>query len=531
MTISSFPVRSGTLLAPVLKQMHLDGARAIFQSRGTLFARLNMNKNNVVGSNILAASNTGRHEGFGGSHATDGTLASTTLGSSIRLADPGFEPYLNRKGQTADFSLRGKISGKEMAQTKNDVGAFIRLSSANVGAGFRDLKYDLNGQLFSDGSGRLGIISSLTAASGIVNVRHPFDRPSAAAATAAITGTNFNHHRIRPGMYVGMVDVSACSAGVAAQSFHNTDTTSPATANAGGHRHFYVSAVSGAAVTLKFPNGTTTLHLDLANGGSGDMVAAVAAGDFLVRSTYRVPVGLTTAETAYSDGTSAAFSPSFHYLTGYRRKDATETNNTHYGAAELIGLPAYCDDGDVYLEMAGSSTPTLGGLEGLAVSSAADWAGYVIEGATPGTSEAGTRLKFMKAINAVEKLGEANTSFLVMHPDTEALMIEEFVHSDVQYQNLGKSNGEEVAEGRIRFQGREVLTDMACPIGTVFTYYEPELEMKMLLELDMVNGDGSNLFRSADHYDYQWAAVMSAQTWAERRNRFAAIYDLSATAW
>ncbi len=521
MTISSFPVRSGTLLAPVLKQMHLDGARAIFQSRGTLFARLNMNKNNVVGSNILAASNTGRHEGFGGSHATDGLAASATLGSSIRLADPGYEPYLNRKGQTADFSLRGKISGKEMAQTKNDVGAFIRLSSANVGAGFRDLKYDLNGQLFSDGSGRLGIISSLvgTGDGGGVNVRHPFDRPSAASSGAATTGTNFNHHRIRPGMYVGILDVSACTAGVANQVFHVTAAGGPNSIVA-GIRHFKVSTVSGATITLTAPGGTA---LDLRADTTGNIDNLVAAGDILVRSTVRSPSEATP--TAYTSNTG------FHYLTGYRRKDATETSNTHYGAAELIGLPAYADDGNVYLEMAGSSTPTLGGLEGLEVGSAPDWAGYVIEGATPGTAEAGTRLKFMKAINAVEKLGEANTSFLVMHPDTEALMIEKFVHSDIQYQNLGKSSGEEVAEGRIRFQGREILTDMACPIGTVFTYYEPELELKMLLELDMVNGDGSNLFRSADHYDYQWAAVMSAQTWAERRNRFAAIYDLQATAW
>lgn len=527
MTISSFPVRSGTLLAPVLKQMHLDGARAIFQSRGSLFARLNMNKNNVVGSNIIAASNTGRHEGFGGSHATDGLTASATLGSSIRLADPGYEPYLNRKGQTADFSLRGKISGKEMAQTKNDMGAFLRLSSANVGAGFRDLKYDLNGQLFSDGSGRLGIISSLvgSGSTGGVNVRHPFDRPSAVVSTAAVTGTNFNHMRIRPGMYVGILDRSGCTAGFTNQAFHETNTTSPTTANAGGHRHFYVSAVSGATVTLKFPDGTTQLDLRAAGSGAGDLTALVENGDILVRSTIRAPTAVGTAPTQYtSDNT-------FHMLTGYRRKDGTETSNTHYGAAELIGLPAYCEDGDIYLEMAGSNTPTLGGLEGLPIANAPDWSGYVLEGATPGTAEAGTRLKFMKLLNAVEKLGEANASFLVMHPDTEALMIEKFVHSDIQYQNLGKSSGEEVAEGRARFQGRETLTDMACPIGTVFAYYEPELELKMLLELDMVNGDGSNLFRSADHYDYQWSAVMSAQTWAERRNRFAALYDLQATAW
>lgn len=521
MTISSFPVRSGTLLAPVLKQMHLDGARAIFQSRGSLFARLNMNKNNVAGSNIIAASNTGRHEGFGGSHATDGLVASSTLGSSIRLADPAYEPYLNRKGQTADFSLRGKISGKEMAQTKNDMGAFIRVSSANVGAGFRDLKYDLNGQLFSDGSGRLGIISSITAASGIVNLRHPFDRPSAAVSGAATTGTNFTHMRVRPGMYVGIIDRSACTAGFANQVFHVTATGGP-NSYVAGIRHFYVSAVSGAAVTLKGPDGTTALHLGAS--ATGDLASAVeSSGDFLVRSTFRSPS--MAAPTAYTSANS------FHVLTGYRRKDGTETSNTHYGAAELIGLPAYCEDGDVYLEMAGSSTPTTGGLEGLPIANAPDWSGYVLEGATPGTAEAGTRLKFMKLLNAVEKLGEANASFLVMHPDTEALMIEKFVHSDIQYQNLGKSSGEEVAEGRARFQGRETLTDMACPIGTVFAYYEPELELKMLLELDMVNGDGSNLFRSADHYDYQWSAVMSAQTWAERRNRFAALYDLQATAW
>lgn len=524
MTISSFPVRSGAAAAPVLKQMQLAGAKSIFQSRGSLFARLNMNKKNVVGSSIIAASNTGRHEGFGGAHSTDGLAASTTLGSSIRLADPAYEPYANRKGQTADFSIRGKISGKEMAQSRNDVGAFIRLSSANIGAGFRDLKYDLNGQLFSDGSGRLGIISSLTAASGIVNVRHPFDRPSAASSGAATTGTNFNHMRIRPGMYVGILDVSACTAGFANQSFHSTASGG---GYAAGIKHFYVSAVSGAQITLKGPDGSTTLHLGQT--ATGNLDQAVAAGDILVRSIIRTPS--MSAPTAYSALATSDAMKSFHVLTGYRRKDGTETSNTHYGAAELIGLPAYADDGNVYLEMAGSSTPTLGGLEGLEVGSAPDWAGYVIEGTTPGTAEPGTRQKFMKILNYVEKVGEANASFLVMHPDTEGLMIEEFVHSDVQYMNLGKSNGEEVAEGRIRFQGREILTDMACPIGTVFAYHEPELELKMLLELDMVNADGSNLFRSQDHYDFQWSAVLSAQTWAERRNRFAAIYDLQPTSW
>lgn len=499
-----------------LRPMWLDGAGAFFQSSASMLARLEKNRNNVVGDRIEGSRNVGRTEGFGGSHHG---------ANGLRIADPDHAKYGRPRGGMAAFTARGKIEQRTMQMARSAPGAFIEHVRGEMSTLLRDMRYDLSQQIFGDGSGRIGIITAVADQStnpGEFTVKNVFDQP--AHATNAVGDQLY---RIRPGMSVAILDTSACTAGTDNQIFHVT-VAAGSNSHPSGIRHFKVAAVSGNTVTLTSFAGT---ELDGRASTTGDMTSAIAVGDYLVRCVVRE----TGAPTAYTASATAGAAPDFINLTGYRKKGNDEdtpayTTNVHFGTAELMGLNAYANDAEVYLEMGGSSTAVLGSLCGLSSTTYPDWKGYV--DTNSGTARAVDDPMFHKAIMHVEHVGQGRVSNIVCHPNIEERIKTKLLQQNVRYIPTQASNDPTEASVRaMEYQGRPILPEITCPASTAYLIDESEFELKQLMALDYINEDGAVFHRMDDYAAFQFALTYYAQTWCKlARNKFARIDDLSWTA-
>lgn len=513
MAIDTIVGQSLSAAGGALKTVYIGGLQAIFPTDTSTLKWLKMHTEGFEGLEIKGSKNVARNQGFGASHATD---------DSLRLADPHRNTYANPKASMGNFSMRGKIPGKLMQRVKSDRGGFIKLLVADQAALMRDAAFDMDQQLYGDGSGRVAIVTAVGSASaGSLTLKHPFDCPS--HATAGQQGTDISRHRINTGGVYAFVDASASTTGAATQAFHVSVADGPTANVLAGTRHFLCSAISGNVATFTFLDGTA---VDFRANTTGDMEEALAVGDAVVRCVIRESTGLT-APTAYTASTAAAL-PAFHEYTGYRRKDTTETTNTHFGAVELIGFPAYCSESGGFLEY-NSGSATAGNIEGISYSTYPDWKGYVQQGGTPGTAEAGTRRKFMLALQRIQLRGEKRASRIFTSPVVLTNMLEKFVHSDIQYSQVAATT--EIAGRDVTFQGTPIVTSEACPDSAAFLCPDGALSFYQMMDIEWVNQDGAILSRMGDHYDFQYSAVMFAQTFTERPNHFAAIYDLQSAAW
>lgn len=490
-----------------LKPMWLDGAEAFFQSRASVLARLERSTQGVYGRHIEGSRNVGRTEGFGGSH--HGNLG-------LRIADPDHAKYGRPKGSLANFSARGKLEQRVMQMARTAPGAFIENVRGEMSTLLRDYRYDMSQQIFSDGSGRIAVITEATdLQNGQLTCKHIFDLPSTTGA-----GQGDKLFRVREGMMVGILDTSECTSGAGNQSF---------IANGSGLRHFMVISVVGNLVTLGHPQETIqgSSAIDMRTAGPNTFPQEPAIGDYLVRTIIRHPVAANGAPSSdvYSDDAS------FHTFTGYRKVGedgdyTTEKNNIHFGAAELIGYPAYAGTGGVFLEMGAGSTPVLGDVCGLSASQYQDWNGFV--DANGGVARDVTDRMFHLSIMNVEQEGEGRVSNITCHPYIQERIKSILLQENVRYiPTQASGNPAEASVRAMEYQGRAILPELTCPASTAFLCDESELQLKQLMELDYIDEDGSIFDRMPDHAAFQFSLTYYAQTWIKtRRNRFSRIDDL-----
>jgi hypothetical protein len=203
----------------VLKEFYLPGIRSILNNELFLLSQVESNSEDIEGRRAVLSINTGRNQGIG---------ARAEMGV---LPDAGHQGY-NEERITLKYNYgRIQLSGPVIRSMGSDRGSFTRAIQSETQGVTRDLRNDVNRQLFGNGAGAIATL----AAAGASN-------------TATLTTpTSTQMRQLQVGMYVDI------------------GTAANPTSSAANRQ---ITSVNVAAGTFVF------------NGAA----AAVTAGDFVTRT-------------------------------------------------------------------------------------------------------------------------------------------------------------------------------------------------------------------------------------------------------
>lgn len=139
-----------TTISDILKNQYLGPIREQLNNDIVLLSRLEKDDESVVGKNFTIPLHVGRNEGIG----------STSDGGALPAA--GYQGYKSCIVPMRYQYGRIQLTGPTMKASATNEGAFVRALEAEMKGLARDLKSDVNRQLFSDGS---GVLATATAAS------------------------------------------------------------------------------------------------------------------------------------------------------------------------------------------------------------------------------------------------------------------------------------------------------------------------------------------------------------------------------
>jgi rhodanese-related sulfurtransferase len=160
-----------------LKIDYLPVVREQLNSSTILLSRLQRNERDVSGKQWQQVAHYQRNSGIG-------------AGTETGLPTAGQQGYKNPSGTVKYNRGRIQVSGPVMAASKNDKGAIVRALDSEIKGVTRDLKKEINYQLFNDG----------TAARALING----DPGTETTLTLDAPGTNY----IFDGMLIDIVDPS-----------------------------------------------------------------------------------------------------------------------------------------------------------------------------------------------------------------------------------------------------------------------------------------------------------------------------------
>ncbi len=472
------------------KSFFLDGSRAFFSRAAMTITRLQRDNTNVVGNEVLGSFEALGTEGFSGSH-------------DDRLPDPHFPTNIPMRFPLVDHFARGKIGGKLIQAARTSPGAFVNAFKQLLMAKVRDLRFDMNGEVYGDGSGRLATIdiTGSTLASGILKVGHPFDLPADVDAWEGGVP-----HRLRVGMPIFIVDTTLSTAG--AQLFLATDNAATQA------QMFFITAVDrlNNLITISLTAGGSGADLQ----AGGDIEVAPIDGDVIVRSKLR----------SQASGINLLHADA-HTQSAYR-KAVTGNNNANTGCAELMGFYGLANNAGVFEEYTALSTAATEYLQAINHSTYPEWKAYV--DSNSGTPRAITVPMVQKAFDAIEEDGMGVptamfTSRAVRRRIRDSLMQDNirYVNPDVQTK-MGSVTISTIGWGPV-----PILVDLMCPASSIIVADESKLHMATLEEMNFIDRDGHILSRLPDHYAFQFALVYSAQLWTSQRNCLARIDDIDVT--
>lgn len=132
-----------TSLDAILKNQYLGPVREQINSKIELLKRIETDRESVVGKNFTIPLHYGRNEGIG-ARADGGTLPTA-----------GNQSYKETIVPMRYLYGRIKLTGPSIKAAKSNEGAFIRAVESEMKGLARDLKSDMNRQLFGNGSGVL----------------------------------------------------------------------------------------------------------------------------------------------------------------------------------------------------------------------------------------------------------------------------------------------------------------------------------------------------------------------------------------
>ena len=130
-------------ISDILKNQYLGPIREQLNNDIILLSRLEKDDESVVGKNFTIPLHIGRNEGIG----------ATTDGGTLPTA--GNQSYKETIVPMRYLYGRIQLTGPSMKASRSNEGAFVRALESEMKGLARDLKSDLNRQLFGDGSGLL----------------------------------------------------------------------------------------------------------------------------------------------------------------------------------------------------------------------------------------------------------------------------------------------------------------------------------------------------------------------------------------
>ncbi len=136
----------------VLKEFYLEGIRQILNNEVFLLTQVEQNSRDIEGRRAVLAINTGRNSGIG-ARAEYGTLPTA-----------GQQGYAEERIALKYNYGRIELSGPVIASMGSDRGSFTRAVDSETKGVVRDLRNDVNRQLYGDGSGSIAVLGA--AASG-----------------------------------------------------------------------------------------------------------------------------------------------------------------------------------------------------------------------------------------------------------------------------------------------------------------------------------------------------------------------------
>lgn len=128
---------------PVLKIDYLGPVRDMLNSKRILTNRLVRDEENVSGSQVYCPLRVGRNEGQG------------SIGRGGKLPEPGQQQYKASITTTKQHYMRIMVPGPEMADSRDDKGAFLQLLDGEMVNGVDDTLHETNRKLYGNGSGAL----------------------------------------------------------------------------------------------------------------------------------------------------------------------------------------------------------------------------------------------------------------------------------------------------------------------------------------------------------------------------------------
>lgn len=141
-----------TTADPVLKEFYLPLIRQILNNKVFLLSQVEVNSEDVEGRRAVLAINTGRNTGVG-ARAEYGTLPTA-----------GQQGYSEERVTLKYNYGRIELSGPAIRSTQSDRGSFTRAIQSETQGITRDLRNDVNRQLYADGTGMIATLAA--AASG-----------------------------------------------------------------------------------------------------------------------------------------------------------------------------------------------------------------------------------------------------------------------------------------------------------------------------------------------------------------------------
>lgn len=136
----------------VLKIDYLGPVRDVLNSKRVLTNRLVRDEENVSGSKVYCPLRVGRNEGQG------------SVGRGGKLPEPGQQSYTHSETTTKQHYMRIMVPGPEMADSRDDKGAFLQLLNGEMTNGVDDCLHETNRKLYGNGSGALCKILSISGA-------------------------------------------------------------------------------------------------------------------------------------------------------------------------------------------------------------------------------------------------------------------------------------------------------------------------------------------------------------------------------
>jgi len=181
----------------VLKEFYLPGIRSILNSEVFLLTQVEGNSEDIEGRRAVLAINTGRNTGIG---------ARAEMGV---LPDAGHQGYSEERVTLKYNYGRIQLSGPVIRSMGSDRGSFTRAITSETQGVTRDLRNDVNRQLYGDGTGKIATLAA--AASG---------------NTATLqTPTNTQKRQLQVGMFIDIGTAGNPTATASARKITSVNTT------------------------------------------------------------------------------------------------------------------------------------------------------------------------------------------------------------------------------------------------------------------------------------------------------------------